>query len=477
VETFQAHFDRLAKSAVTFGQSSASERLDRIHSIYEAMYAHRDEVGDAGVKEVGIDGRGSLMPFAAIIADLQENLADWMKPTPVAEAWGLEGRAGYIRWEPKGVVLHLSTWNSPFLISFHPLMSMVAAGNTVLLKPSEVAPVSAEVISRIVEASGQTDIVEVVQGGPDVGSALLDLPFNHITYVGSNKVGRIVMEKAARHFAGVTLEMGGKNPVFLTENADVDEAVRRIVNGRLIINGQTCLCPDYVLAHESVYETVVERFRETVAEFYNPDGAGYPLSPALGRVINEGHTRRLQHLIADAVQKGAHVEVGGDVDVAERFIPPTVLTGVDDTMEIFAEEIFGPVITLQPYRTLSEAVTEVEKRPKPLGLYVFSQSREDVDWIVAHTRAGSSAINNIATQATIATLPFGGVNHSGTGRENGVQAFREYSNGRGVVEDALDPAQRTPAFFPPYPEGVDVVQIVDQMLQPSLRPQSATAQA
>jgi aldehyde dehydrogenase (NAD+) len=392
-----------------------------------------------------------------------------MQSIDVDQTTTLSGRRGYVRYEPKGVVLHLSTWNAPILSSLTPVMSMLGAGNTVLLKPSEIAPHSASALEQIVVSSGCSDIVKVVQGGPDVGQELLELPFNHICYVGSNRVGRFVMEAAAKHFAGVTLEMGGKNPVVLAPDADLEDSARRIVHGRHILGGQACLCPDYVLIPESIYDDAVAALRDTIVAFYDPDGRGFRASPVLARIVSEHHTQRIGSLIDEAVAGGAKAVVGGEYSVPERFVEPTILDGVTDQVRLFHEETFGPVLTVHPYREREDAVATIARRPKPLGLYIFTQSRDEVEWFLDHTRAGSSAVNNIATQALVPNLSFGGVNHSGIGVLNGEAAFREFSNLRGVVEDALDPAERVPMFFPPYPEGMDLGDVVDPMLEPDPR--------
>ncbi len=350
------------------------------------------------------------------------------------------------------------------LIALSPAISMIAAGNAVMLKPSEVTPRSAELVRRIIERAGLADEIAVVTGGPEVAQALLKLPFDHICYVGNNRIGRLVMEAAAQNFAGVTLEMGGKNPAVIEADADLDDAAAKIAFARHLIAGQVCLCPDYLLVHESVKAAFVDALKAKIHAFYNPAGEGFAASTDLPRIVNERHVVRIKALIDDAVAKGASILMGGEIDIAARYISPTILDGVTPDMTIFDEEVFGPVLSVQAFATREEAAAEIAKRPKPLGLYIFTRDRDTADWYLDHTRAGTSAINNAVVQANIATLPFGGSNHSGIGRLGGHAGFVEFSNGRAVVEDALDPAQSAPMFFPPYPK--EAAMFVDHMLAP-----------
>jgi aldehyde dehydrogenase (NAD+) len=454
-------FRRLRERAPLLARGTAAERRAKIKCLYQSAYDMRDEIGVAGLLEVGQDGRSHLIPLKDKLAVILDNLEGWMKRAEVDPA---AGRRGYVQYEPKGVVLHLSVWNSPILSSFSPVASMIAAGNAVLLKPSEVSPYSADVIEKIVERAGLTDDVAVVKGGAEVAQALLTLPFNHICYIGSNRIGRLVMEAAAKHFAGVTLEMGGKNPIIVAADADLDDAAAKIVAGRMGLAGQACLCPDYLLADQTIKEDLSAKLIEKVTMFYDPAGAGFKASKDFARIISEQHVLRIKGLIDDAVSKGARILIGGETDVSDRFISPTLLEGVTEGMAMFDQEVFGPVLAIQGFAAREQVIAEIEKRPKPLGLYIFTQTREVADWYLDHTRAGTSAINNIATQASLASLPFGGANHSGIGRLNGWFGFQEFSNLRGVAEDPLDPAQALPTIHPPYPPSLAAY--LDQLLSP-----------
>ncbi len=444
-------FNRLKANAPVIARTSAAERIEKLRRMYRAAYDLRDEIEAAGYEELGMNGKAALIPLKTEINYIADHLESWMKDEIVAPVPALMGRKAYIHYEPKGMVLHLATWNAPVLISLSPAASAIAAGNAVVIKPSEIAPKAAAIVARIIRQSFPDNEVAVVTGGPETAQELLSLPFNHISYVGNNRIGRLVMKAAAEHFAGVTLEMGGKNPAIVDETADVADAARKISATRLRLAGQVCLSPDYALVHRSKFDEFVRIAGAHMTAMFNPEGDGFEKSPDLPRIVNVGHVRRIRGLIDDALAKGATLAFGGTFDEATRFMAPTILTGITDAMAIAQEETFGPVLCVMPFDTREGAIREIEKRPKPLGLYIFGTDRAAVDYFLDNTRAGSSAINNAVVQANIATLPFGGCNHSGIGRLGGHAGFVEFSNPRSVVEDPLDPAQGAPGTYPPYP--------------------------
>jgi aldehyde dehydrogenase (NAD+) len=455
---------RLAANAPHVARSSAAERVAKLRQLYQVTFDHRAEIAQAGFEELGMNGMLHLLPLKDEVEFACAHLAEWMRDEEVPPVPGLMGRRAYVKYEPKGVVLHIATWNSPVLISLSPAVSAIAAGNVVVIKPSEIAPHAADIVRRIIGEVFAPDEVAVVTGGVAAAQALLAQPVNHICYVGNNRVGRLVMRAAAEHFANVTLEMGGKNPAIVDASADVADAAAKIAFGRCLIAGQVCLSPDYVLVHESKLEAFLAELGARYTVMFNPEGRGFAASADLPRIVNHHHTRRIKGLIDDAVGKGAKIVFGGEIDEAARFISPTVLTGVSAEMEMFQEEIFGPVLAVQGFASREEAVAEVAKRPKPLGLYVFANAPDVAAWYLDNTRAGTSAVNNTVVQANVNTLPFGGSNHSGIGRLGGRAGFVEFSNTRAVVEDAFDPAGNAPMFYPPYP--AEAAMFVEQMLTP-----------
>jgi aldehyde dehydrogenase (NAD+) len=447
----KAAFEKLRAGAPKMARTTAAERIEKINKLWQVVLANLDEIDAAGSEEIAMSGLGQMLPLKEEIAFIAANLESWMKPAEAAPTQGLMGRKGYTHWEPKGVVLHLATWNAPILISLSPAVEMIAAGNTVMIKPSELAPKSAEVVKKIVEEAFAPDEVAVVLGGPEVAQEALKQPFNHVCYVGGTRVGKLVMQAAAEHFAPVTLELGGKNPVIIDKTADLADAAKKLAYQRTLMAGQVCLAPDYVLVPTAQRDEFVAALGKSLTDMYDPGGAGPKASADFPRIISTHHTRRIAGLMEDAKKKGAKVAYGGEVNEAERYIAPTILVDVTNEMDIAFEETFGPIMSVMTYDEPSQVLDEVAKRPKPLGLYIFAQDRDAIDYFLNNTRSGSVAVNNAVTQANNPTLPFGGCNHSGIGRLGGQAGFQEFSNARAVVEDPLKQSESPPAFYPPYP--------------------------
>jgi aldehyde dehydrogenase (NAD+) len=450
MQDLKATFDRLAARAQL--RSTAQQRIARIEALMKALLDRKDRAFEAGRAELGLspsDVIGQLIIVKAEADFALKHLADWMKPQTVPNSMMTMAKKLHIQYEPKGVVLNLSTWNAPIAIGLVPAIAAIAAGNTVMLKPSELAPLSAALLSEIVTAAMPEDEFAVAEGGPEVAEALLQLPFNHIYYTGGQRVGRIVMRAAAEHFAAVTLEMGGKNPVFIDETADLTDAARKIAWGRLSNAGQVCVAPDYALVQRPVLDQFLTTIATEIPKMYNADGKGFDKSPDYPRLVNQGHWARVQGLIDDATAKGARVVLGGASDAATRFIPPTVLADVTPDMRVMQEEIFGPVLPVMAYDDLDQAMAGVRAHAKPLALYVYSQNRDTMDRVLAGTSAGSTVINhNMVQSGTNPHLPFGGVNGSGLGRVGGHRGFLEFSNARSVVEETKAAAPLTP--LPPF---------------------------
>ena len=405
---------------------------------------------------------------------IARNLKNWMGRHPVKGSLMSLGKKSYVQYEPKGVVLNLATWNAPVAIGLVPLMGAIAAGNTMLLKPSELAPKSAQVLADIVASVFPDDEFAVVQGGPEVAGELLKLPFNHIFFIGGHAVGRLVMRAAAEYFASITLEMGGKNPTIIDASADLPDAARKIAWGRVANCGQVCLAPDYALVEASVQQPFVEALGKAMHALYNADGKGFQASPDLPRIVNTRHFDRIKALLDDALAKGARVACGGETDRDDLYIAPTVLTDVTEDMRIMQDEIFGPILCVLPFSRREEVLATIRRRPKPLGLYVFAKDRAAIDWYLTHTTSGSTVVNhNLIQSGTNPNLPFGGVNASGTGRLGGRFSFLECSNTRAVVEEG-PPLGDPGLMFPPYSDKYK--KMIGQMLGKEIKmPDAAIA--
>jgi aldehyde dehydrogenase (NAD+) len=446
-------FERQLETSRELALTTAAQRADKIRRLLKAVLDARPAILEAGHKELRLaptDIDAQLLMVKSEAEFIARNLEAWMAPQPVQGSLMSLGKPSHVRYEPKGMVLHVSTWNAPIAEAFVPGFGAIAAGCTFTLKPSELAPHSAQVLADIVAKVFGEDEFAVVQGAAEAASALLALPFNHIFYIGGHAVGRIVLRAAAEHFATVTLEMGGKNPVIVDASADPAEAGRKIAWGRVANAGQVCLAPDYALVHESIVGRFTSELANSMAAMYDASGKGFRHSPELPRIVNRKHFDRIKALLEDALAKGAKLEFGGETDGDDLYISPTILSNVSEDMRIMRDEIFGPIICIVPYSRREEAIATIRRRPKPLGSYIFAKDREAIDWFLARTTSGSTVINhNLIQSGTNPHLPFGGVNASGQGRLGGRFSFLECSNARAVVEDRY-PAGDPNIMFPPY---------------------------
>jgi aldehyde dehydrogenase (NAD+) len=445
-------FDRVAAKASALAQTTAQQRVENVRRLLATTLKYRQEIYETGRKERGLtppdmDGELVMLKFEADF--IAKNLADWMQPRVAPPSLMTLGKKCYVHYEPKGAVLVLPSWNAPYVIGFLPVMGAIAAGNAVILKPSELAPHSSALVARIVAEAFPDGEVAVLEGGAETAQALLACPFNHIFYIGNNHVGRIIMKAAADHFASVTLEMGGKNPSIIDPSADVEDAALKTSWGRMCNAGQACIAPDYVLAHESVEKRFTDALVKEITAMYNPDGRGFDKNPEFPRIINARHFERVKGLVEDARARGARIVMGGEYKADERYVAPTVVTQVTDDMKIMQEEIFGPVIAIKTWKRREEVIREIRSRDKPLALYVFAKDRQAWEYFRNNTTAGSTVLNhNVVQSGTNPHLAFGGVNQSGIGRMVGHATFNECSNARSVVEEGpplIDPR----SLFPP----------------------------
>lgn len=446
-------FALLRSGSRALAAADARQRAQRLRAILAAVLASKQRFYDAAHEELkacDLDVAAQLVMVKSEVDFAVKHLARWMKPRRVRNSAATFGKKCYIRYEPKGVVLNLSTWNAPVAIALVPAIGALAAGNAFALKPSELAPHSASVLREVLESAMPREEFAVFEGGPEVAQELLTLPFNHIYYTGGQRVGRLVMKAAAENFAAVTLEMGGKNPAIVDASAAIDNAARKIAWGRVANAGQVCVAPDYVLVHESVFGPFVQALVKAMGDMYNPEGKGFERSAELMRIVNDQHFTRVARLLEDARAKGASFALGGQTQAADRFVAPTVLTNISEDMLVMQEEIFAPILPVIPYAERSAALEVIARRTKPLALYIFARERGAIDYFLANTTAGSTVVNhNLIQSGTNPRLPFGGVNHSGIGRIGGEQGFREMSNARSVVEQPLGFLDLT-FNLPPY---------------------------
>ncbi|MFM8912066.1 MAG: aldehyde dehydrogenase family protein, partial [Flammeovirgaceae bacterium] len=403
-----------------------------------------------------------IYPVLSEIRHTVSHLSEWCAPQKIDAPITYFGTRSRVVVEPKGVCLIIAPWNYPFSLCFGPLISCLAAGNTAIIKPSEMTPHTSALINEMAAEFFDPEMVTVVEGGLEVSQQLLRMPFDHIFFTGSPAVGKAVMKAASEHLTSVTLELGGKSPTIIDETANLTDAAERIAFGKFLNNGQTCIAPDYVLVHESVQAKLVNALKEQVLKMFGDNGQLNEQSPSYARIVNAKHFLRLTSLIDDAVSRGAKLEMGGTMNAATSFIHPVILTNVSLDSKMMEEEIFGPVLPVIAYRDEGETVQMINSKPKPLALYVFSNRQLFIRKVLSSTSAGTVCINECVIQFTHANLPFGGVNNSGIGKSHGYYGFMEFSNQKPILKQ-MNRFSSTSMLYPPFTGKVKI--LVNLMLK------------
>ena len=413
-------------------------RISKLKRLKKAIKIYEQKVLEALRKDLGKPEQESFFSeVGGIYASIDlfvKNIAKWTKARAVNTPIVQYGES-YIEYEPYGSVLIIVPFNYPFQLAMEPLIGAIASGNTVVVKPSELAPETEKVISDIIREAFDESYVASVCGGVDVITKLLSLRFDYIFFTGSVRVGKIVMEAASKNLTPVTLELGGKSPVFVDENFDVRLAAKRIAWGKFLNNGQTCIAPDYVLVHESRKLALIEELKAVIREHY---GENIKENPDYGRIINEKQAERLAKILESDKDL---VVFGGDFDVEKRYIAPAILdlgklgdTSVSESAAM-ADEIFGPILSIVSYESLDEAVDKVRDGEKPLAMYIFSKNKEYIGSVKSRISSGNITINDTVKHVSIDSLPFGGVGHSGMGSYHGKYSIETFSHRRGVYRN------------------------------------------
>ncbi len=433
-------------------QTTAEERIVKLKKLRKAIFDNLSDLQKAIYDDFRKNpAEVDLTETHLVISEINDaikHLPRWMRPHKVKTPMTLLGTHSEIHYEPKGLVLVLSPWNYPFQLAASPVVAAVAAGNCVILKPSNKTPHTARFLKKLMAEIFPEDEVAVFEGDHTVADALLELPFDHIFFTGSTTIGKKVMAAASKHLTSVTLELGGKSPVIVDETADVKKAAERIVWGKFINAGQTCVAPDYLLIHESQAQAFVEEAKKVIAVRYGADPKAQAQSPDYCRLVSEGHQQGLVKVLEESIRHGAKIEVGGSVNGDNRFIPPTLLTGVKEDNPIMKDEIFGPILPILTYKSLDDAIALIRRKDKPLALYIFSEHDQHIDHILKSTTAGGTCVNNLAIHLANPNLPFGGVGTSGMGNYHGFFGFKTFSHERAVLtQGRLDLLKM---FYPPY---------------------------
>ena len=433
-------------------------RKDRIQRAMKLLTDHAEDL----CKVMAADF-GNRSPHQSMITDIAgtvnfgkdclKHMDKWSRAEKrhVQFPLGLLGAKAEVRYEPKGVVGILSPWNFPVNLSFGPLMQIFAAGNRAMIKPSEFTEKTSLLTKELVEEYFTPDECAVFTGGPEVAAAFSELPFDHLIFTGSTATGRRVMESAAKNLVPVTLELGGKSPVFMGESADFAKAGERVALGKMMNAGQICLAPDYLYVPESKQDEAIHGVWQGTANMYPTllDNEDY------ASVVTDRHFDRLQDLVADARDKGAEViEVNpGNEDFSNtnaRKMPLTILKNVTDDMKAMQEEIFGPVLPVKTYGHIDEAIDYVNEHDRPLGLYYFGQNADEREKVLTKTISGGVTVNDVIFHVSMEDLPFGGVGPSGMGSYHGVEGFREFSHARSIYTQPKIDVAKLGGFKPPY---------------------------
>jgi aldehyde dehydrogenase (NAD+) len=451
----KAVFDSHETTALKLRRSTAAERRTKLAKLLGAILDRKDAILTAAQQDLGKHPTETnlteVLPLVGELKHSMSHLKRWMKPQRIRPTLATLGTKSRVVYQPKGRCLVISPWNYPLSLALGPLVSAVAAGNTVVLKPSEFTPHTNAVVKDIIGAVFATNEVAVVEGAADVATELLALPFDHVFFTGSPAVGRKVMAAAAAHLASVTLELGGKSPVVVDATADLQGAAEHIIWGKTVNAGQTCIAPDYAYVHRDVADRFVELCKTTIAQRFGANDAAIKSSADFPRMIHRRHAERVAGLIEDAVQAGSQIACGGTSDAEARFVAPTLLRNVPARAKIRQEEIFGPVLPILTFESLDAVIEDINAAPKPLALYTWTKDSRTVDALKTNTSSGSLCVNLCLQQFAQHNLPFGGVNTSGIGNAHGFFGFRAFSHERAMM--SAGPVSALKLLFPPYDAG------------------------
>lgn len=446
-ELFRRHKER----AIQLRSSTASERIEKLEKFRSWIKKNRGAIQEAlylDFQKPPVET--DLTEYYLVKAEIDLAIKDikkWMKPNRVKTPLTLIGSRSSIILEPKGVCLIIAPWNYPFSLLAAPLVSAIAAGNTVFLKPSEITKNTSKLIGQMIDNVFEKEEAIVFEGGIETATELLKLPFDHIFFTGSPKVGKVVMEAASKNLTSITLELGGKSPNIIDETANLVDAVEKIVFNKFLNAGQTCIAPDYVLIHSGVHDEFVSLLKNRIEKVYGEN------EKDLAGISSKSHWNHLVGLLENAVNNGAKVVCGGDYNEEKTRLTPTVLTSISMEMALMHDEIFGPILPILKYESLDAAIKFINDKPKPLALYFYSRNKSSIKKVVSTTSSGGVCINDGNIQFSNNYLPFGGVNNSGTGRSHGYFSFKSFSNEKAILKQRIGHTSLK-VLYPPYTKKV-----------------------
>jgi aldehyde dehydrogenase (NAD+) len=439
-------FENCKTKSVELRTSTLLQRKAKLRKMEEWILSHRAEIHMAVYQDLQkAPQETDLTEIFVVLSEIRKarkNLKSWMMPTKVGNSMLFLGTKAESHPEPKGTCLIISPWNYPFQLAMAPLVSAIAAGNTIIIKPSEFSEHTSILIKKMCKEIFEPDEVGVVLGGIKESKELLSLPFDHIFFTGSPQVGKIVMEAASKHLTSVTLELGGKSPVIIDETANLKDAATKISWGKWLNAGQVCIAPDYLIVHEKVKHELIEHLVIESTKLYGSE-------KNYGAIISREHHNRINDLMADAIEKGADLEFGGKSDRKNLRFTPTVLSNVASNTRVMNEEIFGPILPIVSYRNLDEALRIINEKEKALALYIFSKSKRNIKRVKKETSSGMMTINDNVIQFGHPNLPMGGVNNSGIGKSHGYYGFHEFSNQKAILKQRVG-FTMAKTVYPPY---------------------------
>ncbi len=445
-------FHSLKTSFIEVRKEKIASRRQRLSKLKKWIHENRPQIHQAMFNDfkkpsVEVDAIELFHVLNEIDVALN-NLERWTSPKKVDAPITMIGTRSFIQCEPRGVCLIISPWNYPFSLAIGPLVSALAAGNCVIIKPSELTPNVSALLRQMTEEIFDKKVVVVIEGGPETSKHLIHLPFDHIFFTGSPQIGKTVMKAAAENLTSVTLELGGKSPSIVTASANLKDAAQRTTVAKFVNNGQTCIAPDYVLVHESISQKFIEEVISQTKRLFG-ENENFQASKSYSRIVNDRHFSRISALIEDAINTGAKVEWSGESDPSSRFIHPVILSDVAAHARVMREEIFGPVLPMLTFKSIDEAIRIVNDQPKALALYIFTQRKSDWQQILNETSAGGVCINDSGIHFLHHNLPFGGVNNSGLGKSHGHYGFLAFSHEKPVLKQR-NGLTSVRAFYPPY---------------------------
>ena len=411
------------------------KRMDSLKKLSDIVEKNKDRLIEAVNKDFGLRAKEEtvfleIFPLQDEIRHAMKNLRSWMKRRKVDGAWFLLPSTAYYQHQPLGSVGIMGAWNYQVLLSLSPLVDAIAAGNHAIIKPSELAPNSAEVLQDIINSNFPENYIHCVTGDAQLAQDFSSLEFDHLFFTGSTRIGKKIMAAAAPNLTPVTLELGGKSPAIIHKSFPIKLAAKRIMAGKLFNCGQTCVAPDYIIMPSELNDEFEKEVSNSVNRFY-PDLHN---NEQYSRIINSDHFERLNNLLKDAEEKGARiVKLGPDKPSGERFVAPRLVFDVSPEMNLMQEEIFGPILPVLNLETVEEAVDFVNENPKPLALYYFDEKKKRINWLLRNTLSGGVTINDTIYHLAQHNLPFGGVGASGMGHYHGYDGFKTFSKKRAVM--------------------------------------------